>query len=145
MVSSQASLRASRRSMYSPRDLYSYPPSINSEIGWHLSHHLSCQVCVLHGENTALEPGEDGVLPRLTTGAKCISYPKSPLARPSVTLRQVARWCSHRLIVGGTFAKDVFDDEASRQHVSQLPSSTAWSHGNRAIKQPNCRLQTDPE
>lgn len=45
------------RSMYSPRDLYSYPPSINSEIGWHLS--------------------EDGVLPRLTTGAKRISYPKS--------------------------------------------------------------------
>ena len=28
------------RSMYSPRDLYSYPPSINMEIGWHLSFDL---------------------------------------------------------------------------------------------------------
>mmetsp|Transcript_23501 Transcript_23501/g.44293 ORF Transcript_23501/g.44293 Transcript_23501/m.44293 type:complete len:169 (+) Transcript_23501:60-566(+) len=48
------------RSMYSPRDLYSDPPSINMEIGWHLS--------------------EDGVLPRITTGATRISYPKSTCA-----------------------------------------------------------------
>ena len=45
-VSSQACLCASRRSMYSPRDLYSYPPSINSEIGWHLSYDLSYMFCM---------------------------------------------------------------------------------------------------
>lgn len=48
------------RSIHSPRELYSDPPNINMEIGWHLS--------------------DDGVLPRLATGATRVSYPKSTCA-----------------------------------------------------------------
>lgn len=48
------------RSMHSPRDLYHDPPNINMEIGWHLS--------------------DDGVLPRLSTGATRVTYPKSTCA-----------------------------------------------------------------
>eukprot|EP00434_Breviolum_minutum_P003311 symbB.v1.2.002912.t1/scaffold160.1/size429097/3 len=48
------------RSIHSPRDLYIDPPNINMEIGWHLS--------------------DDGVLPRLATGATRVTYPKSTCA-----------------------------------------------------------------